>query len=232
MAPATSTPASSSLRFRPRSAMMTAQKDLGKTVSHAMTHGKRQRHIGRHVCAIPVVEWPGGGGTRLRLDHGFAEVADVPEGELPRLLDVHFAPLLEHGQEVSESCPLFGGLILEVDSMRLIYPQCCGDLSDVTSWLDPAYSASGEALVATGGHPCPEIIREGDMVRLVCFDAHDPFRPPVDCDVVVPAASLRKAVVAALEQLAVFASRLNCVSDIRAHPGLASLLAGSNELPC
>ena len=192
----------------------------------------RPRHIGRHVCAIPVVEWPRSVETRLHLDRGFVDVSDVPSDELPRLLEKHFAPLLEQGQAISESCPLFGGLILEVDSTRLIYPQCCGDLSDIRSWLDPAYSSSGEAFVAPEGHPCPEIIREGDMVRLVCFDKYDPFSPSVDSDVVVPAASLRAAVLAALDKLTEFARRLERMSDIRAHPGLACVLAGSTYPSC
>jgi len=172
------------------------------------------------------VEWPKGVQTSLALDRGFAEIADIPQDELPRLLEVHFAPLAEHGKAISESCPLIGGLVLEVDSRRLIYPQCCGDLSDVASWIEPIHSDSGRGFVANAGHPAPEIIREGDKVRVVCFDPNEPFFPTVDRDVVVPATALESAVRLALEQLAELARRLDQLDEIADHPGLARVLAG------
>lgn len=189
-----------------------------------------QQHVGRHVRAIPVLEWPRDAVTSRSLDHGFAEVAGIEDHELHVLLEMHFAPLRERGQAIRDSAPLFGGLILEVDSTPRIHPQCCGDLSDVASWLDPDYSHSGRAFVATAGHPCPQLLREDDMVRLVCTHADEPFHPLVDRDVVVPAVSLRAAVASALEQLAVFAKRLERISIVRAHPGLARTLAGRPDL--
>ena len=195
-----------------------------------MTNANRPKHVGRQVRAIPVVEWPRDVVTNLSLDHGFAEVASVPDDELPALLEAHFAPLRERGEPIRDSAPLFGGLILEVDATRRIYPQCCGDLSDVASWLDPDDSRSGKALVATAGHPCPELFREGEMVRLVCADRDEPFHPRVDRDVVVPAASLRAAVASALEQLEAFARRLERTGHLRGHPGLAQILDGRSDL--
>lgn len=189
-----------------------------------------QQLVGRHVRAIPVLEWPRDAVTSRRLDHGFEEVAGIEDHELPVLLEMHFAPLRERGQAIRDSAPLFGGLILEVDSTPRIYPQCCGDLSDVASWLDPDYSQSGRAFVATAGHPRPQLLREDDMVRLVCTDEDEPFHPLVDGDVVVPAVSLRAAVASALERLAVFAKRLERISIVRAHPGLAWTLAGRPDL--
>lgn len=188
------------------------------------------QHVGRHVRAIPVLEWPRDVVTSRSLDHGFAEVAGIQDDELPVLLEMHFAPLRERGVAIRDSSPLFGGLILEVDATPRIYPQCCGDLSDVASWLDPDYSHSGRAFVATAGHPCPQCIREDDMVRLVCTDEDEPFHPLVDRDVVVPAVGLRAAVASALEQLAVFAKRLERIPAIQAHPGLAWTLAGRPDL--
>lgn len=201
-----------------------------RAISSAMNNTNRPPHVGRHVRAIPVVEWPRDVVTSLSLDHGFAEVASVPDDELPALLEAHFAPLRERGEPISDSAPLFGGLILEVDATRRIYPQCCGDLSDVASWLDPDDSRSGKALVATAGHPCPELFREGEMVRLACADRDEPFHPRVDRDVAVPAASLRAAVASALEQLEAFARRLERTGHLRGHPGLAQILAGRSDL--
>lgn len=191
---------------------------------------RQMQHVGRHVRAIPVVEWPRDVVTSLSLDHGFAEVASVADDALPGLLEAHFAPLRERGEPIRDSVPLFGGLILEIDATRRIYPQCCGDLSDASSWLDPDYARSGKALVATAGHPCPELFREGEMVRLVCADRDEPFHPRVDRDVVVPAASLRAAVASALEELEAFAKRLERTGHLRGHPGLAQLLAGRSDL--
>lgn len=188
------------------------------------------QHVGRHVRAIPVLEWPRDVVTSRSLDHGFAEVAGIQDDELPVLLEVHFAPLRERGHPIRDSSPLFGGLILEVDSTPRLYPQCCGDLSDVASWLDPDYSHSGRAFVATAGHPCPQLIREGDMVRLACTDEDEPFHPHVDRHVIVPAASLRTAVASALDQLAAFAQRLERTGTLRSHPGLAQTLAGRADL--
>jgi hypothetical protein len=68
------------------------------------------------------------------------------------------------------------------------------------------------------------------MVRLVCTDEDEPFHPLVDRDVVVPAVGLRAAVASALEQLAVFAKRLERIPAIQAHPGLAWTLAGRPDL--
>jgi hypothetical protein len=185
--------------------------------------------IGRKVRAIPVVEWPRSMRVSTFLDHGFAEVADISQDELRELLEKHFAPLLENGQEIGESVPLFGGLILEVDSARVIYPQCCGDLSDVLTWLEPIDSRFGRKFVAPGGHPVPEIIREGAMTRLVCFDPDDPFEPPVDFDVVFPTVALDAAVVVALDQLSDLANRLDRLDVIAEYPGLARVLAGVED---
>ncbi|MCA8974900.1 MAG: hypothetical protein KDC98_09265 [Planctomycetes bacterium] len=186
----------------------------------------RASAVAREVRAIAVVEWPNQLATAPRLDHGFVDVRDIAADELPVLLAVHFAPLIEGNEPIQETVPLFGGIVLEVDSKRVLYPQCCGDLSDAASWLavlEPGFDAGA---IAPAGHPSPEALREGPNVRILCLDcdALGPFKPKVDGDIVVPTEALASALADAMNDLVELERRLTACASIAGDAELAHAL--------
>jgi hypothetical protein len=186
----------------------------------------RASGVAREVRAIAVVEWPNQLATAPRLDRGFVNVRDIAADQLPVLLAAHFAPLIENNKPIQETCPLFGGIVLEVDSKRVLYPQCCGDLSDVASWLGVLEPGFDRGFITPASHPAPEAFREGANVRLVCLDCDGdgPFQPPVDGDIVVPAGALESALAETKNDLVELERRLTACVSIAGDADLAHAL--------
>ena len=53
-----------------------------------------------------------------------------------------------------------------------MFPQCCGDLSDIIWWKSICFSSSSPYY---NGHPCPEVNFDGDNINFECLDVDDPF---------------------------------------------------------
>ncbi|MEQ1570833.1 MAG: hypothetical protein ABMA64_34710 [Myxococcota bacterium] len=157
-------------------------------------------------------------------EFGFVATADVPTEDIPALVGRHLAPLVDAGQSTEETCPLFGGLVVEIDGRRVLYPQCCGDLSSYETWaavLDPHFR---HGRVALDGHPAPHVVRHDDVLEVQCVgDDIDPvFWPPCDQQVIIASSQFRAALENARQELVAFADRISRCEPER--PGLGRLL--------
>jgi hypothetical protein len=151
------------------------------------------------------------------MDRGFVAVSDVPADAIPDVIAQHLEPLTSSGQSVESTCPFFGGLILEVGGRRALYPQCCGDLSAISSWEAVLHPDFSSGFVATEGHPYPKVIRRGDRIEVNCPDGDERFSPPVDAPIVIAVADFTSALDRARGEMDAFASRIEKCEPQRPH---------------
>lgn len=178
------------------------------------------------VRFIPVIEADLG---RADPDTGVARlfrVNRVSREELKRAIDVHLEPLAEHGQMITDSCPLFGGAICVVDEEAKLRPQCCGDLSDLNSWFALAKNGFSEGWICAEGHPIPHVTRKGDEFVVVCRDDWEDFSAET-----VPEFAMRRddcimALVDLWHEVTRFCAQVDTLSADYGVRGLSRILVG------
>lgn len=183
------------------------------------------------VRLIPVVGWPLDTPPPSSVRFGFVPLSDVPTPALPALIEAHLQPLASANRPIEETCPFFGGLVLAVDEEYVLYPQCCGDLSDVEGWMRTLAPDFHSGPLAKEGHPCPEAVRTGDRIELRCSDEDEPFDPPVQSPLAVSVPELRRALDEAMQELVAFRSRIRLCEPFAGTPVLADLLVFGREEP-
>jgi hypothetical protein len=169
------------------------------------------------IAFVPVVEWPIGLEPPGTIDRGFVAVSDVPMGAIPLMIAQHLEPLTSRGESHELTCPFFGGLVLEVDARRVLYPQCCGDLSALSTWKAVLRPDFRRGLVASEGHPCPEVTRNGEQIEVCCAETDEPFRPPVEGRIIMSVAAVRSALAVATLTLEAFTTRIAACDPQRPH---------------
>ncbi len=125
-------------------------------------------------------------------------LSGIPTENLPKLVQDHLEDFLSGDLEREAVAPLFGGYVLTVNGEAVLYPQCCGDLSDLKFWRALADSKSN---VGWEGHPSPLVTQSADSVVLQCIDTYDEFYPPVCPRLLLDHASLRVACDGAEDEL-------------------------------
>lgn len=172
------------------------------------------------VACIPVIAWSANAAPPAAIDRGFVALTDVPTEAISAVIAEHLHSLTEHGFTYEATCPLFGGLVLAVNGRRVLYPQCCGDLSDVATWSEALREGFERGFVAGGGHPRPLVVRRGSVIEVRCADADEPFDPPVDGVIALPEADFRVALEQAEHELRAFADRIAACEPDRPHLGV------------
>lgn len=64
----------------------------------------------------------------------YYRAAAVAPGNLPKVLTDHLAGYFSGEWPLAETCALFGGYVLRLDGQNALFPQCCGQLSDIIYW--------------------------------------------------------------------------------------------------
>ncbi len=135
-----------------------------------------------------------------------------------RLMEVNDTDLLlqihqrTEGYEMEEVCPFDSGYVLNMDGRDMLFPQCCGDLSDIQYWENIAEGKNE----FWQGHPGPAISFGNDFIIFdVSVGPHDEnfVRPPPVTVFEVERQALAKAVAKAKEELVMFAGRLIAIND-------------------
>ncbi len=176
------------------------------------------------IAFIPVIEWPKVLEPPAVIDHGFVRVSLVPTEALPALVAQHLEPLKEQQEPIESTCPLFGGLVLEIDGRRLLYPQCCGHISEIATWMTVLDSGFRSGVVACMGHPCPEVFRCGDQIEIVCQDEWEAFRPPAETSITMSVRDFGRALERANQEVHAFAQRIAACDGVEGAPEIAGLL--------
>jgi hypothetical protein len=100
--------------------------------------------------------------------NGFSEIEPYSKGsnfyELSKINDSDLLLQIKYrteGWKLDEICPFDGGYILNVNGEDLLYPQCCGDLGDIGSWIE---LSKGDSRLLWQGHPWPIIKIKKDKI--------------------------------------------------------------------
>lgn len=173
---------------------------------------------------VPAIEWSPDCPPPGRLDWGFVDVADISGEALAALLERHFETLRVNGDPLESTCPLIGGLILELDGRRVLYPQCCGDISEIASWMAVVDLGFTQGFVATSGHPSPEVFVDEKGVRIVCFDRDEEFQPSSQHTIEVSSQALKQALDRAQLELRELESRIRSCPIVDGNSTLARRL--------
>ena len=130
-------------------------------------------------------------------DTRFREPAEMSDAALSLIIAQHLASARE-ANELHQPRPLYGGYVLVLNGSPVLFPQCCGETSDIHWWRNLARTGDqrgGE------GHPAPNIKRVGDWLEFSELSPRDEvFSPPAKlpfrvrmqqlnkaCDLVTPA---------------------------------------------
>jgi hypothetical protein len=123
------------------------------------------------------------------------------------LIHEHVDEYINEPQHISS---FFGGYLLSDATGVLLYPQCCGELSDVMWWKHLCYS---QKLVYYNGHPGPDVRFDNGLVHFVCEEEYEPFDPLSKPRFSVPHAELVSAYETMLPQLLAFKNGLELTVD-------------------
>jgi hypothetical protein len=96
------------------------------------------------------------------------EISDI---DLKKALDLHISDF-----SIEESCAFFGGYALKVNDEHLLFPQCCGLLSEINDWkkiLDPNF----ESFYLMECHPSPKFKKVENQVIIECDSSDEDFYP-------------------------------------------------------
>ena len=135
----------------------------------------------------------------------FYRPPDLGADDLLKIVANHLVGFRKGEWALDEIRPLFGGYVLRVDGHDELFPQCCGDLSDISFWTRVA---QGEYAVGWEGHPCIEVRQRGGFIDLICKDNDDPFTPDTKELVTIEAPSLALSVANARRELEQLEGRL------------------------
>ena len=150
----------------------------------------------------------------------------VDDQLLIEVVEEHLNPLRDAGDPDSDTCPLFGGVRIAVDEKVLLGPQCCGDLSDISSWFALISPDFTEGWVALEGHPAPRVERCGESLEFTCHDPDDPFSPGTTARFSVDRRELMEALFQLLEEVSAFSCRVASLHSERRLPVGPNLLLG------
>lgn len=112
------------------------------------------------------------------------------------------------GYTIDEVCPFDGGYVLKVQNEDMLFPQCCGDLSDIQYWKD---LSEGESRLFWQGHPQPEITVDGQIITFdLNPDDYDDFVPtPKEQIFSINILDLQQALKDTIVKLQVFSDRID-----------------------
>ena len=138
----------------------------------------------------------------------FYRIAGIPLSAIETLVKVHLRGYFDGKWAIEEQCGFFGGYVLCLDGQNVLFPQCCGELSDILYWKHLAkYSRSAYY----NGHPVPEVTFTNDEVVFDCRNDYEEFRPFAPLEIRVAKSALSAAYDQALGELEVFARQLEQV---------------------
>ncbi|SDX76424.1 hypothetical protein [Hymenobacter psychrophilus] len=134
-----------------------------------------------------------------------------PEG-LRRLINAHLGATGDDRMPVEESCALFGGGVLFIDNVPVLFPQCCSTIATVYDWKPLLVPQFQEGYFCLEGHPAPKAIREEEYLTIICEDEGEDFYPPTPPVIRVKVADLAVAVEQAEWQMQRLCEQVNALS--------------------
>ncbi len=138
-------------------------------------------------------------------------LSDITDANLLKLIKDEWE---DSDKDVENLSTLVGGYVLNINEVDKLYPQCCGDLGDISEW--ERLLTNEENPYFWIGHPSPSIVNKGDTV---VFDLEHPnvsegFVPEHnDLYIEVSKEDLAKAIDGTKKELDTFADRLSVINE-------------------
>jgi hypothetical protein len=107
---------------------------------------------------------------------------------------------------------LNGGYVLRINDNDVLFPQCCGGLSEISAWKQISL---GDENVYWEQHPNPVLKLKGENTQLICINPWEPFIPETKEVIWVNRKALKEACENTYKELAVLAKRIDMIKDIR-----------------
>ena len=137
----------------------------------------------------------------------FYRLADISNKNLSKLTIDQTTDLQNGKYTREEAISIYGGYVLRIDGQDIFFPQCCGELSDITYWTKLSIGQDSFC----EGHPRPEVkFKKGIITLDFTVDKYDePFQPPVlETTLKIERKSLGKAIEKVKLELEIFGQRL------------------------
>jgi len=144
--------------------------------------------------------------------YAFYKLADISEENLKKLTLDHTQELRDGKYDREQACAFAGGYVLRVDNQDKYFPQCCGELSDITYWdnISEGRSSYHEE------HPTPKIKFENNNIvfNFSVGEFDEPFQPPTsETILIVDRIELQKAVEKVKLELQTIEQRINKINS-------------------
>lgn len=141
----------------------------------------------------------------------FYRLNDISDKNLTKIIIDHTQNLREGKYQREQTSSLNGGYVLNIDGKDKYYPQCCGELSDITYWerISNGQNSYYE------GHPTPLIKFENDRIVLdfSVTEFDEPFKPtPPENTISIERFLLKRAVENVKKELKLFEERINKIN--------------------
>ncbi|MCH2231175.1 MAG: hypothetical protein MK105_12605 [Crocinitomicaceae bacterium] len=140
----------------------------------------------------------------------FYRAKDISNENLVKIVNDHFEGIIKDDWNEDETCALFGGYVLKINGIDKLFPQCCGDLSDIVYWEAIAKYKQWKFY---NGHPTPDLKFNQKNVIFNCKNDNEDFVPKTDEKIVVPIIELENAYNKAIIELKEFEIKLNQIKQ-------------------
>jgi len=125
--------------------------------------------------------------NRLLIERNYSEVpslepfneiqyklSEISTSDLKKAIELHVSDL-----PFEDCCALFGGYALKVDEEFVLFPQCCGLLSEINDWKK-ILNKDFEPFYLTECHPSPKFQKVDNEVLIECDSSSEKFHPKTE----------------------------------------------------
>jgi len=139
--------------------------------------------------------------NRLLIERNYSEVknlkpfnehqyklSEISNADLKKAIELHIS-----GLSITESCSFFGGYGLKINDKFVLFPQCCGLLSEINDWKK-ILNENFEPFYLPECHPSPKFKKVGSEVIIECDSTYEDFYPETESEIKVDYKSLILAI--------------------------------------
>lgn len=139
--------------------------------------------------------------NRLQIERNYSEVknlkpfnehqyklSEITYADLKKAIELHVSDL-----PITDSCAFFGGYGLKINDKFVLFPQCCGLLSEINDWKK-ILNENFEPFYLSECHPSPKFKKEGNEVIIECDSTYEDFCPRTESVIKVDYETLTLAI--------------------------------------
>ena len=140
-------------------------------------------------------------------NNSFYNLTDVSLEDLEKAIKLHVSDM-----EFEKSCALFGGYALKVNANIVLYPQCCGLLSEINDWKK-ILKEDFQPFYLTECHPSPKFTKTGNSLIIECDSSEEPFQPKTESKITLPYKTAVQAIENVIEELNKVSKKLDLLNS-------------------